>query len=150
MSWVVAAEGTNFWNLRQTIEDFDLPKGTRFKVVFDIGSPWDSLFDAAGMELAFKPLVPGETKIIDVWGEDGQGIVELEAEGVWLTAIVGGLAAWKWILIGGVLLISLVSFITILVKVPAALQVPLWLILGAAGGILLLAYAGSRGTRSPP
>ena len=146
--WQTVAEGTSFWNLRDTIGNVELPKGTRMRVVMETSASW--LFDIAGAEHVFKAVLPDDMKLIDVWGEGSEGIVEMEVTGTFWWAIWGFLKAhWVALVIGTIVLATVVSFITVMVKVPAVAQIPVWLIIGAAGGILLLAYVSARGSRAP-
>jgi len=148
MGWATVAEGTSIWNLKETVGDFQMTKGSRMRVVMETSMPW--LFDIAGAELAFKPFIPDDMKLLDVWGEDNTGIVEMEVTGTWFLAILAFVKAhWLAITIAGFLLGVIITFITIMVKVPSAAQIPIWLLLGAAAGVLVLAYASSR-DRAPP
>lgn len=147
MAWETVAEGISIWDL-ETIGDFEMPKGTRMRIVMETPLSW--LFDLAGAEWAFAPFVPDNMKLIDVWGESGQGIVELEVTGTWFLAALAFMKAhWLALTIAGFVVGTIVTFIVIMVKVPAVGRIPVWLILGAAGGILLLTYVGARG-RAPP
>jgi len=147
--WEVVAEGTSFWSLKETIGDFEMPKGTRMRVVMKTSMPW--LFDMAGVEFIFKPFVPENMKLIDVWGEEGNGIVEMEVTGTPFLAVLAFLKAhWLAVAIAGILLYTVISFIWVMAKVPTVAQIPIWLILGAAGGVLVLAFVAARGGRSPP
>lgn len=147
--WLKVAEGTQFWNLKQTVEDMDLPKGTKVRIVMDVNG-FDHIFDMAGAELFFKPFVPDEMKLVDVWGENGQGIVELEAEGVWITAVIAGLPVWSWIVIAGLTLAVIIAYIVILVKVPVLAAFPAGLLIGAAVAIVGLTILASRATTRGP
>jgi len=147
--WQTVAEGTSFWNLKDTLGNVELPKGTRMRVVMETSAPW--LFDVAGAEFVFKPVVPDNMKLIDVWGEGNEGIVEMEVTGTFWPVILAFLRAhWVALAIGTIVLATVVSFITVMVKVPAVAQIPVWLIIGAAGGVLLLAYVSAKGSRAPP
>jgi len=144
--WVTVAEGTSLYNLRATVADMELPKGAKIKVVMDTWMPW--LFDVAGAELLFKPFVPEGVDLIDVYGEDSQGIVDMEADPAWLVAVVAFMKAhWLAITIAGIALTALISFITVMIKMPKAAQIPVALLVGAAIGIIGLLVLGAR---SPP
>lgn len=144
--WQIVAEGTSIFNLESTIGQMELPKGTKIRVVMDTWAPW--IFDIGGAELAFKPFIPEGLDLIDVYGEGGQGIVDMEADPAWLLAVVAFIKAhWLAITIAGLLLATIISLITIMVKVPAVAQIPVWLIIGAAAGIVGLTLLASR---SPP
>jgi len=146
--WKVVATGTSFSSLDMAVEDMLLPKGTRVKVVMDClpGTSW--VFDLAGMENVFRPSMPEGMELIDVWGEGNKGYVEMEADPPWPVAMIAGLPVWAWLAIGGVgglvILGLIITFIVVMIKVPGAVGYPVALIAGAAGAILLLAYAASR------
>ena len=147
--WIVAAEGTNLSNLKQIVNDMELPKGTKMRVVMDTSFPW--LFDMAGAELAFKPFIPEGMDMVDVWGENGQGIVEMEADPAWLLAVLAFMKAhWLAITIAGVLLYAIIQFIQVVVKLPPIAQTATWVALGAllgvAGLIYFSKYIPRRGT----
>ncbi len=141
MTWQVAAQGVSFSELAQTIADMELPKGTKMKVVMDTSVPW--AFDMAGAELAFKPFVPDGMDLIDVYGEGGQGIVEMEADPAWLVATLVFIKAhWLAIAIAGFALALIVQFIRVMIEVPAWAQPPIWLLVGAAAIVIILATRG--------
>ncbi len=141
MSWKVAAEGVSFSELEQIIADMELPKGTKMRVVMDTSVPW--VFDMAGVEWAFNPFVPDGMKLIDVYGENGQGIVEMEADPAWLVATLAFIKAhWLAIVIAGFALALIVQFIRVMIEVPAWAQPPIWLLIGAAAIVLVLASRG--------
>jgi len=141
--WKTVAEGTNLWDLEQVVEDMELPKGTHVKVVMDTWASW--AFDVAGAELAFKPFIPGGLELIDVYGERGKGIVEMEADPAWLVAVLAFMKAhWLAVTIAGFALYTIISFIRVMIKLPAVAQIPIWLILGAAAGIVGLTIIGAR------
>jgi len=141
MSWKVAAEGASFSELEQTIADMELPKGTRMRVIMDTPVSW--VFDMAGAELAFKPFVPDGMELIDVYGEGGQGIVEMEADPAWLVVTLAFIKAhWLAIIIAGFVLALIVQFIRVMIEVPAWAQPPIWLLVGAAVIVLILATRG--------
>lgn len=146
-NWVMAAEGSSFSNLQATIEDMELPKGAKVRVVMETRLPW--VFDMAGAELVVKPFVPEGMDLVDVWGEGNTGIIEMEADPAWFLAVLAFIKVhWLAITLAGIALWALVSFIQVMVKMPPVAQIPIWLIAGALGGILLLGYV-SRG-RAPP
>ena len=136
MGYKVVAQGTNIWNLRETIGDIELKKGDRMRVVMDLKFPFvEYAFDAAGAEFIFSRFVPEGMDLIDVWGENGQGIVELEADPVWFLAALAFIKAhWLAIAIAGLLLTAAIASIIILVKIARA-EVP-------GGTIPILAIAG--------
>ena len=148
--WTKVAEGAHFWDIKTLVEDMDLPKGTRIRIIMDTPG-FDWLFDVAGAELAFMPVIPEEAELVDVWGENGQGIVEMEVDPpLALSTVIGiALPLWAWLLIAGVILASIVLFITVMIKVPAAVAFPAGLLIGAAVAVVGLAYLGSRMARGP-
>ncbi len=144
--WQVVAEGTSIFDLESTIGQLELTKGMKVRVVMETPAPW--IFDTAGAELVFKPFVPEGLDLIDVYGENGQGIVDMEADPAWLLAVLAFMKAhWLAITIAGFALAALISFITVMVKIPAAAQIPVALIVGAAVGIVVLTALAAR---SPP
>ena len=143
MGWKTVAEGTSISNLEQTIADMELRKGTRIRVVMDTWAPW--VFDVAGAELVFKPFVPDGLDLVDVWGESGQGIVEMEADPARLVAVIVFIKAhWLAITLAGLALATIISFISIIIKVPTVAQIPIWLLIGAAAGIVGLVILSRR------
>ena len=145
--WQTVAEGVSFSDLKQLVADMELPKGTRVRVVMDTWADW--AFDVAGAEWVFQPFVPEGLKIIDVYGENRQGVVDMEANSPWLVAVLAFIKAhWLVITIAGLILWAIVSFIRVMVQLPAPAQIPVWLILGAGIGIVALIALQSRG-RSP-
>lgn len=148
--WQTVAEGVSFSELELLVADMELPKGTKMKVVMDLTVPVGFLFDVAGAELIFQPFVPEGMELVDVYGEGSQGIVDMEADPAWLVAVWAFMKAhWLAIVIGGFILAAIISFITVLVKIPAAAQIPTALIVGAAVGVLGL-LALSAYSRKPP
>lgn len=144
--WKTVAEGVSISDLELLVKDMWLPKGARIKVVMDTWAPW--AFDVAGAELVFRPFIPDGLELIDVYGQGGRGIVEMEADPAWLIAILAFIKAhWLAITIAGLALYTIISFIRVLVKLPAAAQIPVWLILGAAAGIIGLAAISAKGQR---
>lgn len=141
--WETVAEGVNFTQLKAVVADMELPKGSKVRVVMDTWMPW--AFDVAGAELVFRPFVPDGLDLIDVYGEAGQGIVDMEADPAWLVAMLAFIKAhWLAITIAGFVLAAIISFITVMVKVPAAAQIPIWLLVGGAIAIISLAVIGAR------
>ena len=133
--WQIVAEGTSIFDLESIIGQMELTKGMKVRVVMDTWVPW--LFDTAGAELIFKPFVPDGLDLIDVYGESGQGIVDMEADPAWLLAVVAFIKAhWVAITIAGFLLAAIISFIVVMVKVPAAAQIPVALLVGVAIGVV--------------
>jgi hypothetical protein len=133
-------------DLKSTVGEMHLPKGSRIKVVMDLKLPLGWAFDAAGAEMIFKPFTPVGTEVVDVYGEGSTGIVELEADPVWLLGLLAFIKAnWITILIATFVLTAIIMAIIILVKVAVAPALPVAAIaiIGAlaVGGIIL---AGRR------
>ncbi len=148
--WIKVAEGPSLGELSPIVADMNLTKGTRMRVVMNTWAPW--LFDMAGAELAFAGSVPEGMDLIDVWGEGGQGIVELEADPIWMVAALAFIKLhWVALIIGvlaGFVLGAITTAVVVFIlKVPAVAQIPVLLIIGAAIGIVGLALLASR---SPP
>lgn len=126
MAWQTVAQGINITELQQTVADMELPKGTRMKVVMDLKMPLGWAFDMAGAELAFKPFVPTGMKLIDVYGEGSQGIVEMEADPAWLVAVLAFIKAhWLAIIIAGFVLTVIIAFIPVIAWIVAPTPVPI-------------------------
>lgn len=141
--WTEVARGTNIWDLKSTVGEMHLSKGSRIKVVMDLKLPLGWAFDAAGAEQIFKPFAPDGTSVVDVYGEGSQGIVELEADPVWLVALLAFIEAhWVEILIAGFVLTAIIMSIIVLVKIAVAPSLPVAAIaiIGALtlGGIMLV------------
>lgn len=144
--WRTVAQGTSIFDLESTIGEMELTKGTKVRVIMDTWASW--AFDMAGAELIFKPFIPDGLDLIDVYGESGQGIVDMEADPAWLLGVLLFIKAhWVAITLAGLALYAIISFISVMVKVPAVAQIPIALIIGAAVGIVGLTLLA---TRSPP
>ena len=139
--WQTVAEGKSFWELKALVADMQLSKGSKMKVIMDTAVPW--LFDMAGAELAFKPLVPAGMILKDVYGEGEKGIVEMEADPAWLLPVLIFIKAhWLTIIIAGFVLTVIVSFIRIMIEIiKAPTPIPAALVLV---GIVLLAMMVMR------
>lgn len=147
-SWQTVAVGTSIGDLEATLSDFELKKGDRMRVIMDLPSwlPWNP-FDLAGAEWVFQPYVPDGMDLIDVWGEGRQGIVELEADPVWLVAALGFIKAhWLAIIIAGFLLTVLVTTIIVQVKIAQAPALPIAMaaIIGGLAIVGIIAYSVTR------
>ena len=122
MAWQTVAEGASITELKQLVSDMELPKGSKVRVVMNTPVPW--LFDVAGAELAFRPFIPDGLDLIDVYGEDDKGIVDMEADPAWLIAVLAFIKAhWLAIIIAGFVLTVIVSFIRVMVEVATASSV---------------------------
>ena len=147
--WVTVAEGVSFNELELLVADMELPKGTKMRVVMDTWADW--LFDVAGAELVFQPFIPDGMDLIDVYGENGQGIVDMEADPAWLVAVWAFIKLhWVAIAIGLFILGLIVSFIRVMIKLPAAAQIPVALLIGVAIGVVGLTILATRTPRAPP
>jgi len=136
MGWRVVAEGTNIWDLKSTVGELELPKGSKVKIVMDTWAPW--VFDIAGAELVFRPFVPDGLDLIDVYGENGQGIVDLEADPAWLLATLAFIKVhWLAITIAGFLMTAIIASIIVLVKISVAPALPIAAI-AIGGGLALI------------
>ena len=140
MAWQMVAEGVSLYDLRQTVADMDLPKGSKIRVVMDTWA-WP-VFDLAGAELAFKPFVPDGVELIDVYGESGQGIVDMEADPVTLAAVIVFIKAhWLALTILGLALAAIISFIAVFV-LAVAVGIPWWVIPATVTGVFVLSLGG--------
>jgi len=113
MAWVTVAEGPALGELRATVEDFELAKGTPLRAVIDLKVPVGPIFDVAGAELVFKSWAPEGMVVTDVHSEEStKAVVEMKADPAWLLAVVAFIKAhWVAILISGLALAALVAFI---------------------------------------
>lgn len=146
--WTQAAVGTSISNLQATIANVELKKGDKIKVIMEC--PWVTahLFDLAGAELIFEPYVPEGIDLVDVYEENGYGVVEMEADPAFLAPLLAFIAAnWVAIVIGGTLLAIAVTFIWVLIKVVQTIQALMpWILYGS---IALFGYAVFKRVRSP-
>jgi len=149
MAWQVVAEGVSLSELRQTVGDMELPKGTRMKVVMDTPVAW--AFDIAGAEWVFQPYIPEGMTLIDVYGEGGQGIVDMEADPAWLVAVLAFIKAhWLAIIIAGFVLTAIISFVRVWVEViKAPTPFPAIAVLAGIAIFILLAKQKPTRERSP-
>ena len=149
MNWKTVAEGSNISELRQMVSDMELTKGTKIRVVMDTSMPW--LFDIAGAEWAFKPFIPDGVDLIDVYGEGNQGIVDMEADPIWLVVFLAFVKAhWLAIIIAGFVLTVVISFIRVMVEVAVAPTV--FPAIAVIAGVILVALLLMRNypSRSNP
>ena len=150
MAWQTVAEGTNLWSLKENVADMRFNKGDQMKIIMSCpGFEW--LFDLAGAELVFKSVTPDGWDIIDVYGENGQGIIDMEADPAWLLATLIFIKAhWLAIAIAGFLLTTIISYIVIMVKFTVvAKPTDILMYIGIIGGLGLLAYALTQRARAP-
>ncbi len=134
MVWKTVAQGVSLDQMERLVENENYGKGVRMRIVMETSVDW--LFDLAGAEHVFAGVVPDGWDMVDVWGEDGLGIVEIEADPAWLVATLAFMRVhWLALTIAGLAIWLFVSFITIMVKVPVAL-VPFALLVGAGLGVV--------------
>lgn len=134
--WETVAQGASFSEISSLVGEMELPKGTKMKVIMDLKLPLGWAFNFIAAEWILGPFVPDGMDLIDVYGEGSEGIVEMEADPAFLLVVLAFIKAhWLALVIAGFALALLVSFITIVVEVPAILQAPFWLLVGAALGI---------------
>lgn len=143
--WVTVAEGVSLSDLSATVADMELPKGTKMMVVMDLKFPVGWAFDVAGAEWLFKPFTPDGMDLIDVYGEGSQGFVEMEADPAWLVAVLAFIRAhWLAITIAGLALALIISFISVMIKLPPVAAIPVTLLVGVALGVVALILLSSR------
>lgn len=137
-AWQQVAQAANIWDLESAVGELELPKGSKLKVVMDLKLPLDWLFDIGGIELIFKPFIPDGMDLIDVYGEEGRGIVEMEADPAWLIAVLTFMKAhWLSIVISGFVLTTIIASIIVLVKIGVAPALPIAAI-AIGGGLALI------------
>ena len=136
MAWQKVAEGVSLYELRQTVADMELPKGSKIRVVMDTWAWW--AFDVAGAELAFKPFVPDGVELLDVYGESGRGIVDMEADPITLAGFILFVKThWLALTILGLALAAIISYIVVFI-LTVALGIPWWVIPVTVGGVCAL------------
>lgn len=136
--WKTVAEGTSLEDLASNVGEMELSKGTKVRAVLDMPG-WHALMDVAGAELVVAQFLPPGMDILDVWGEDGKGYIEMEADPAWLLAILAFMKAhWLAIIISGFVLMALVSFIRVMVWTVAAPQNAFAIVVVAGGALILI------------
>ena len=142
MGWIVAAQGTSFSDLKETIQDMELPKGTKMKVVMDLKVPVGGSFNWAVSDWLAEKFVPDGMEFIDAYGEGSQGTIEMESDPAFLLAILAFIKAhWFALVIAGFLLWFIISLINVLINLPEVLRIPTLILVGigiAAVGFLYL------------
>lgn len=135
MPWKVVAQGNSLNQLAATVGNFELKKGVPIRFEMNLNMPVAFLFDVAGAEHLFH--IDG-VDINDVYGEGwSKAVVEATSDPVWLVALIAFVKAhWVAILIGGFILLALVSFITVSANIPEIIP-PLvdwtmWIVIGLA------------------
>ncbi len=138
MAWQAVAQGVNLWDLKSTVGELELPKGSQLRIEMDLKLPLGWAFDAAGAEFIFEPFTPAGMELVDVYGEGSRGIVEMEADPAWLLAVLAFIKLhWVSILIASFLLAAIIVMITVLVKIAVAPTLPVAAI-AIVGGLILL------------
>lgn len=150
MRWIKAAEAHSFEELELLVADRELQKGEQVKVFFDFKVPGVAkAFDAWGAEQVFSPFIPEGMDLVDVYEEEGKGVVLLEADPAWLVAVLLFIKShWLALTIGGVILAVAIAAIVIFIKVEGNMTM-FWLIVGlGVVGIALIGFALMK--RGPP
>jgi len=130
MPWEVVATGARIQDLELIIADRELAKGQKLKVEMESWVSW--IFDLPGAELVFQPLMPEGVTLIDVYAERGKGIVDMEVDPAWLSAIISFIKTHWWAaLLAGFVLGVIVTKIEVLIfeKIPDWG----WVVLGSVG-----------------
>lgn len=150
MKWVKAAEAHSFKELEAMIADRELQKGEQVKVYFDVKVPGVAkAFDAWGAEQAFKPFIPEGMDLVDVYEEDGKGVVLMEADPAFLFAVIAFIGNhWLAIAIGGAILALVITAIVIYIKVKGNTTEFLLVIGLGIIGVVLVGYSLLK--RGPP
>lgn len=137
MAWQVVGEGASLSDLDAIVGDMELSKGTRVRVVMDLKVPIGWAFDVWGAELIFNPFVPDGMEMVDVYGEGSQGIIEMEADPVWLVAMLTFIRThWIAITIAGFVLAAVILFIRVAVEVPTMIAFPFLIAAGVVAAVI--------------
>ncbi len=113
MAYVTIAEGTAIGKLESTVGDFSLPSGTPVRAVIDLTLPVAYLFNLPGVEALFQTQTK-DMVVKDVHSEGASRvIVEMEAASPvwWMAALLFIKAHWVLILISGLFIAALTTFI---------------------------------------
>ena len=141
MTWKTVASGSSFDTLSVFEEDQFLKKGTKVRVEMDLKLPVGWIFDTAGVDHAIKPFIPEGMDLIDVYGEGKKGIIEMEADPVWLFPMLLFMSRhWIAIVIAGFALYVIVSFVRVLMQVSDFTGIPLWVLIGGVGLVATYLY----------
>jgi hypothetical protein len=112
---------TNLASLKNVFTNIQLQSGDRVRLKIDVISPFGYLFNLAGAELAFSPLMPDHMNLVDVWGEGNSGYIEMEATSPPLAAVLGFIADnWLGVAIAGVVLGTILIAISVSIKIGQA------------------------------
>ncbi len=152
--WETVAQGTSLENLTAVVGDMELSKGTRMKVVMDLKLPVGGMFNWAVADWLSQRFIPDGMEFVDAYGSGNEGVVEMESDPAWLLAVILFIKAhWLALVIAGFTLWLIITLITISIKVPKAVQIPFWLLAGAAMGVvgvvILSQKTSIKGGRSP-
>ena len=118
MAWTVAAKGTSFSDLSATIQDLELPKGTKMKVVIDLTVPVGGMFNWAVADWIAEKATPDGMIFVDAYGDGSQGIVEMKSDPAFLLAVLAFIKAhWVALVIAGFFLYLIIKLIQVLIEV---------------------------------
>ena len=137
MSWKLVAEGTSLEDLGATVDNHELKKGTRVRVIMDLKVPAAWAFDIAPN---WSWPAPEGMSIVDIRGEGSStGIVEMEADPAFLFAVIGFMIRhWLMILIAGTVLYLIIKLIKIFKWIEDVLGIPPWVILAGIGLLVVI------------
>jgi len=125
---------TSLASLKNVITDYHLQAGDRVHLKIDVISPMGYVFNVAGAENVFRPLMPDHMTLIDVWGEGDSGYVEMQATSPPLAAVLTFIGNnWLNIILAGVALSAIIVLITVTLKTVAGVaSLPNLVVAGAA------------------
>lgn len=144
------AEGTTLGELKALVADQELKKGVKVRFELELKLPVAHLFDLAGTELIFKPMMPEGLDLKDVYSPDNmyQVVIEAEADPVWIVAIVAFVKAhWLAISLISIGVMFTLGFLVIACKIKAevAWTLPMWATIVIVAVLALIAYLAYRG-----
>lgn len=147
MAWKIVAEGINIWDLKATVRDMELPKGSKMRIIIDLKAPLGWVFDLAGAENSFRAVVPEGMELVDVYGEGSQGIIDMEADPAWLLPVLTAIRVhWLTIVIAGFVLTAIIASIIILVKIAVAPALPTAM-LAIVGGLVVIGIVAGMASK---
>ncbi len=125
---------TSLASLKNVITNYHLQAGDRVRLKIDVISPFGYIFNVAGAEAVFGPLMPDHMNLIDVWGEGDTGYVEMQATSPPLAAVLTFIGNnWLNIILAGVALSAIIVLITVTLKTVAGVSsLPNLVVAGAA------------------
>ena len=157
--YVVQAKGNSFDALSQSLSTStrQLQHGDKVRFVLTLNQPIAHLFDVAGAELIFKPIMPPGIILDDVYSMDSLTVgIDAHATSPMFAAIGAWIAAnWIYVALGvlGItialgLLVAGISFLVLAIKSPQTISdTAKWIAIGlvavSAAGIVI-AIAGSK------